>query len=91
MAKRKNVPVNPVAQKLRELARSREAKTWAAHGGGFTCLAVKSRCGEEVRNAYQEAFGLHYNYAELWNDPDCDEIRILLLCFAAAFADTGDL
>jgi hypothetical protein len=84
------------AQKLRELARDYERETRL----GFTCNAVKSACGPEVLRRYKACFDFGWiaheehsseNEQALWNDPDCHEIRILLLCFAAALADTGDL
>lgn len=78
-----------VANALREMARAYEA----GGTGGFTCLHIGSECGPLIRRAYEDAFGFADNEIELFNRSyeDIHEMRVLMLCFAAAMAETGDL
>ncbi len=92
-ATRKNAAT---ARALRALARRYERGEVEC---SFTCLNVDYEIGYDVRVAYETAFGFGRidrhtpNDTELWNMDQYErhEIRILLLCFAAALAETGDL
>ena len=83
------------AGQLRSLARAFEQGTKE----GFTCLHVEDALGADVRRAYEQAYEFgticvtSENDHELWSMDDLTrrERRILLLCFAAAMAETGDL
>lgn len=61
----------------------------------FTCNAVESFVGEELRQSYEQAFGFdkekNRNERELWKSRHVTDLRALMLCFAAAMAETGDL
>jgi hypothetical protein len=91
-----------LAKTLRELARRQ--KICRVFGLSFTCNAVENACNAEVRAAYEATFGFsptfgyrgayEGNEIELWtqfHDDERNDIRVLLLCFAAAMAETGDL
>jgi len=65
-------------------------------GTEFTCIAVTGAIGYADRLAYQEAFGLEHrarNVGDLWRRSwkGQTNLRVLLLCFAAAMVATGDL
>ena len=85
------------AQVLRELARDYEQGVQYC---SFSCINVEEALGADVRHAYEQAFGFGTvgtttaNDKELWETEDQQSLRdrrILLLCFAAAMAETGDL
>lgn len=69
-----------------------EADEWPQDKTGFfTCNRV-GEIGSPDRVRYEEAFGLAgYNQVKLWHAKNCMSIRVLLLCFAAAMVETGDL
>lgn len=54
----------------------------------FTCNATRA-LGIDAHIAYRAIVA--GNEPELWSDPDCPSIRVVMLCFAAAMAETGDL
>lgn len=55
----------------------------------FTCNAVGGALGDDECVTYQMMF--IDDERNLWDQPDCPSIRVLMLCFAAAMAETGDL
>ena len=55
----------------------------------FTCNAIADTLGFKAKQDYKSAFAIEE--LDLWRQPDCPSIRVLLLCFAAAMAETGDL
>jgi hypothetical protein len=63
----------------------------------YTCNAIESILGLDVREAYKETFGLRNigepqgNEQRLWNARNAQDLRVLMLSFAAAMAETGDL
>ena len=90
------------AAALRTLAVARERRRelpYGLHGWRttrFTCLAIgaAAHLGETARRAYEDMFefrGETENANDLWTSDDVDDRRVLLLCFAAALAETGDL
>lgn len=93
-----------IARKLRKVAKRAEqveAKTLGldcsvkAAGMFFTCNKVECEFGSGTRegNAMADTYAnvMIDDELDLWNDPDLASIRVLLLCFAAALAETGDL
>jgi hypothetical protein len=92
-ATRKNAAT---ARALRGLAQDYERGNMAF---SFTCLNIDDQIGYETRVGYEDTFGFGRidnhtsNDQELWNMAQAErhELRILLLCFAAALAETGDL
>jgi hypothetical protein len=95
-----------VAEELRQLARKAEAveaEGEAEVSEFFTCREIGWRLlvtadatlANDVRTRYEDAFGFDRweedTEADLWNSEDCASIRVMLLCFAAAMAETGDL
>lgn len=84
------------AGQLRSLARDYERGAIS----GFTCISVGDVLGADVRRDYAEAFGFSNGSSvvtpaddALWSMQPEDRLntRILLLCFAAAMAEAGDL
>jgi hypothetical protein len=89
----KKMTKKALAQALRNLARDYEQ----GRRSSFTCNAIKHGLGMyEASLAYAATFGFDGstdNDRTLWDQYD-DEVlddRIMLLCFAAAMAETGDL
>jgi len=90
-----------IAAKLREVAAEAERMEGTAVDAFFTCNEVARAFGEDeiydrrerpVAHRYWNALGFEDGQEiELWDDPDCGSIRVLMLCFAAAMAETGDL
>lgn len=84
-----------IAAQLRALAQEYEKPHYPY--ARFTCNCVERECGAEVGNAYRDAFGFARRFegqgteTNLWNCEDIEDIRIMLLCMAAALAETGDL
>lgn len=84
-----------LAAALRDLAKGLEERTG---DDTFTCNLVKSRIDMEVGETYADIFELNGGDSEddnarvVWELPSDERhaVRILLLCFAAAMADTGD-
>lgn len=86
----KKLTKKALAQAFRLLARDYEMEKT----GGFTCNSVQRRISWEARRSYDEAFELSYsNDIRLWKLPVAEErdLRIMMLCMAAAMAETGDL
>jgi hypothetical protein len=90
-----------VAQELRQLAQEFE-RFGCAQGltfTDFTCNAVLNLCGRETSDAYADIFGFlpetefksSANSRDLWHSANRGSLRVMLLCFAAAMAETGDL
>lgn len=88
-----------IARKLRKVAKRAEqveAKTLGLDCMFFfTCNKVECEFGSGTRegNAMADTYAnvMIDDELDLWNDPDLASIRVLLLCFAAALAETGDL
>lgn len=82
---------NTRAKQLRALARAFER---GSHSDEFTCVAVRATCGRETKAAYVATFELDcVNERKLWDMPPRRKLdmRVTMLCFAAAMAETGDL
>lgn len=80
-----------VTETLRKIARDYER---GIQCGRYSCNAVLMELGGQVAKAYAEAFELYcVNASELWSMEPAqrDDLRVMLLCFAAAMAETGDL
>ena len=98
-------PNHATAQRLRDIARQFERhggirirRPMFERRERFTCNAVGNRCGRDIEDAYADIFGFAFyksggNEDILWNmcDVNMRDMRVLLLCFAAALAETGDL
>lgn len=93
-----------IAEKLRFLAQMFERTPQRDEHGDivlFTCTEIdkifgyKAPAMSPVRGAYAEVFEfdpkIGGNEIELWHFSDLQNIRVLMLCFAAAMAETGDL
>lgn len=94
-----------IAKKLRAVAkRAEEAESavpatsefmFVRAGNFFTCTEVAKEFGPDtakgraMSSAYRDV--MLDSEDELWHDPDIASIRVLLVCFAAALAETGDL
>jgi hypothetical protein len=88
-----------VAATLRRLAREYEKR--GTSRGIYSCNSIYFALGEEKANAYGDAFEFGLlpwaevpaNSSELWtmSEEELNNMRVLLLCFAAALAETGDL
>jgi len=83
---------------LHLIMQKREGRSWNDHSTSFTCWEVRRAAGVRAKHAYEQAFGFdNYrpgnNSAKLWNMPDRkrNSMRILMLGFAAAMIQTGDL
>lgn len=86
---------------------ARVIEQYPLHNGGFTCITVGETLGEEARAKYVDVFDLeevewvdgrcrmryYPPVQELWDDKRASRTarRVLMLCFAAAMAETGDL
>ena len=79
------------AEKIEQEAMLQPADKRAAFGHCFTCNAVSKALGWDAERAYRAAYDTQSNEHDLWRQPDCPSIRVLMLCFAAAMAETGDL
>lgn len=79
------------AEGFRELAKAAEDRG----GMDFTCNRVLFKLGREAEAAYKALYefdrGEWGNEFELWDLPDQANVRVLMLCFAAALAEAGDL
>lgn len=89
-----------VAEKLRFLAGEFERRPQRNERGFvvlFTCVEIDKIFGYKrplhspVRQAYADVFQFVSNESDLWALPDMQDIRVMMLCFAAAMAETGDL
>lgn len=82
------------AQALRDLARQYELRGRGCHTE-FTCTAVGEAISWDARVRYGRVFEIGGyqadNAVDLWNARDKRSLRVLMLCFAAAMAETGDL
>lgn len=84
-----------LARKYEEFGRA-----GSAYATEFTCIAVSCALGPDERDYYAAAFGFS-GYGEegssaekyLWtrSDKTATNLRVLMLCFAAAMVATGDL
>src|SRR6185503_11591928 len=86
-----------VAEALRAMAREYET-TGQCNGGLYSCYAVRDTFGREIGSRYADTFGIRTFHPEcndlkLWlmSDAEQRDMRVLMLCFAAAMAETGDL
>ena len=57
----------------------------------FTCNEVEKHIGVDAKRRYRDALISSGDEINLWNQLDCPSIRVVMLCFAAAMAETGDL
>jgi hypothetical protein len=88
-----------LAAKLRALARDYEVRADSVLR--FTCNKVTHDIGCGAGYVYARLFGFHSDHTgndtpnaqELWDSPARvrQDLRVLMLCFAAAMAETGDL
>ena len=95
-----------LATKIRGAAEATERSEGEGRSGGYSCCRVYFVAGAKASDEYALTFGFDeatprdasgrasQNSHELWNLPTVAEVahmRVLLLGFAAAMAETGDL
>lgn len=106
-AKRSTARNKEIAATLRDLARVAEkledGPVWGYEDAPedetpFTCTAINRALGKEIRRQYEQVFDLGLETSklnrteyDLWGRPDCGALRVLMLSFAAAMAERGDL
>lgn len=79
------------AEAMKEDPRDRAAFGCMEEPSAYTCNAIMSHVGVQEYSAYRQRLVTRGDEPRLWRDPDCPSIRVMLLCFAAAMAETGDL
>jgi hypothetical protein len=91
-----------LAKTLRKIARDVERGVPTVSPSGrvressFTCNRVYFVTDFDTSERYVDFFELGYtdeqcNASRLWKSNDIEDVRVLLLCFAACAAETGDL